>query len=70
MNWRLDVSLSTSSLNRTLDPHILFQINLSSGQIISFEMTLNTFHKLRFNVTVALKEIEDILNRSFFKQIE
>lgn len=45
-------------------------MNLSNGKTVSFEMNIHAFHKLRFSVAVALKEIDDILNRSFFKLIE
>lgn len=69
-NWRVDVSLSTSSLNRTLEPSVHFQMNLSDGRTISFEMTIHTFHLLRFNVTFVLKEMDDILNRQIFKLVE
>lgn len=67
VNWRVDVSLSTSSLNRTLEPTVLIEIHLSNGRILSFEMTLQSFHLLRFNVALVLKEMDDILNRQIFK---
>ena len=67
VSWRVDVSISNSSLSRTLEPTILLQMHLSDGQTISFEMSLNSFHLLRFNVAFVLKEIEDLLARPTLK---
>ena len=66
-NWRIDVSISTSSLIRNLNPSIIMQMELSNGKIIYFNMSLNSFHLLRFNVAFVLKEIEDILIKGVFK---
>ena len=67
MDWRLDVIISTSSINRTLEPSIIVQMHLSNGKKISFEMSLANFSLLRFNVALVLKEMDDILNRQIFK---
>lgn len=50
-----------------MDPFILIQMNLSNGKSVSFEMALDVFHKLRFSVAIALREIDEILNKSFFR---
>jgi COMM domain containing 5 len=70
LNWAINVSISTSSLSRTLEPSVLFKMHLSNDEIISFEMTLNKFHELRFNVTLVLKEMDDILNRQMFRLLD
>jgi hypothetical protein len=70
MSWRVDASISTSSLSRTLEPSIMVEMNLSNGQKYSFEMTLSSFHLLRFNVAIVLKEMDDILNRQMFKLLD
>ena len=67
VSWRVDVSISTSSLSRTLEPTIILQMHMSNDQKISFEMTIHSFHLLRFNVAFVLKEIEDLLNRPTLK---
>jgi hypothetical protein len=33
LRWRVDVTISTSSLNRVLKPTLLFQLTLSDGTI-------------------------------------
>ena len=67
LSWRIDVCISTSALSRNLLPVIVIQTNLSDGKRVSFEMSLNSFNILRFNVALVLKEIEDVLNRQTFK---
>ncbi|CAF0753750.1 unnamed protein product [Brachionus calyciflorus] len=70
IDWRIDVSLSTSSLNRTMESSVQFQLCLSDGKIILFEANLHVFHLLRFNVALVLKEMDDILNRQLFKIVD
>ena len=70
MNWRLDVSISTSSLSRTLEPFIIIELVLSDNRIVSFETPVTTFHLLRFNVALVLKEINDLLNKPIFKLVD
>lgn len=67
MSWRVDVSISTSSLSRTLEPFVIIELVLSDGRVISFESPVNMFHLLRFNVALVLKEINDLLSKQFFK---
>jgi hypothetical protein len=66
-SWRVDVSVSTSSLNRLIEPTVFISLTLSSGHIASFEMSLSAFHLLRFNITLVLKEMEDLLGKQMFK---
>ena len=68
--WRIDVSISTSSLIRNLEPSILVQMHLSNDKTVSFLISLTNFHMLRFNVANILKEMEDILNKQIFRLIE
>jgi hypothetical protein len=65
--WRIDVSISTSALCRTLEPAIIVKIKLSDGSIKVFEMSIKKFHLLRFNIATILKEIEDLEGRQMFK---
>lgn len=38
LKWRVDVAISTSVLNRVLEPTILMEMKLSNGKIHSFEV--------------------------------
>ncbi|XP_071787508.1 COMM domain-containing protein 5-like [Asterias amurensis] len=65
--WRLDVAISTSSLNRVLEPTISMQMTLSNGRIHNFEVPVSKFHEMRYNVAYVLKEMEDLEKRSILK---
>lgn len=65
--WRVDVSISTSSLARALQPSVLMQLKLSDGSFQRFEVPVSKFHELRFNVALILKEMNNLEKRSILK---
>lgn len=65
--WRVDVAISTSVLNRVLEPSILMEMTLSNRKIHTFEVPVSKFHELRYNVAYVLKEMEDLEKRSILK---
>lgn len=67
LRWRVDVAISTSALNRVLEPSVLMELKLSDGKIHTFEVSLSKFHELRYNVAYVLKEMEDIEKKSILK---
>ncbi|CAH1777370.1 unnamed protein product [Owenia fusiformis] len=67
LQWRLDVAISTSSLNRVLEPTINMEMCLSNGKIHNFEVPIAKFHELRYNVAALLKEMEDLETRNILK---
>jgi len=67
LQWRVDVAISTSSLNRVLEPTILMRMKLSDGQIHSFEVPVSKFHDLRYNTAYVLREMEDLEKRNILK---
>ncbi|PVD34337.1 hypothetical protein C0Q70_05608 [Pomacea canaliculata] len=67
LKWRVDVAISTSVLNRVLEPSILMEMTLSNGQIKVFEVPVSQFHQLRYNVAYVLKQMEDLEKRSILK---
>ena len=58
--WRVDVAISTSSLQKCLKPSVLMQLGLSDGKLKNFELPLEKFHELRFNVAKALRAVQDL----------
>eukprot|EP01125_Pyxidicula_operculata_P017573 TRINITY_DN6157_c0_g1_i2.p1 TRINITY_DN6157_c0_g1~~TRINITY_DN6157_c0_g1_i2.p1 ORF type:complete len:227 (-),score=47.13 TRINITY_DN6157_c0_g1_i2:29-709(-) len=60
MDWRVDVSISTSEMARLLKPTILMRMVDSDGNIKTFEMNLEQFNKLRYNVARVIKEFDII----------
>ncbi|GFS46606.1 COMM domain-containing protein 5 [Trichonephila inaurata madagascariensis] len=66
-SWRIDVAISTSTLNRVLEPAIVMEVQLSDGRRETFEVHPSQFHRLRFAVATLLKEIENLEMKSILK---
>jgi len=60
VNWRVDVTISTTSLSRVFKPSVTLQLTLSDGRISTFECSVKKFHELRYNVAKVLKDIADL----------
>jgi hypothetical protein len=54
MRWRIDVTISSSSLNRVMRPSILMELTLNDGSVELFDVPLEEFHKLRYFCAKAL----------------
>lgn len=67
LRWRVDVAISTSALNRVLEPTVLMELKLSNGKIHTFEVPSSKFHELRYHVAYVLKEMEDIEKKNILK---
>ncbi|KAK0149904.1 COMM domain-containing protein 5 [Merluccius polli] len=67
LRWRVDVTISTSSLARALQPSVLMQMKLSDGSVQQFEVPVSKFQELRYNVALILKEMNDLEKRSVLK---
>lgn len=65
--WKIDVAISTTSLNRVLEPSVSASLTLSNGEIRCFEMSVAKFQELRYNVASVMKEMEDLEKRSILK---
>ena len=55
MDWRVDVTISTSEMARVLKPSILMRMVDSTGTIRTFEVNPEVFHKMRYSVARVLK---------------
>lgn len=55
MDYRVDVTITTSEMDRVLKPTVLMKIVDDKGDIRTFEMNPEQFHKLRFSVARVLK---------------
>lgn len=60
VKWRVDVAISTSSLERVMRPSIMMELTLSDGSIKTFEMHIEQFHKLRYSVARVLRNMQDV----------
>ncbi|XP_003390541.1 PREDICTED: COMM domain-containing protein 5-like [Amphimedon queenslandica] len=68
LKWRVDVTISNSSLNRVLEPSVLMEMKLSNGNIKTFEVSASRFHELRYSVAFVLKEMEEMEKRNIIKR--
>ena len=67
LKWRVDVTISTSSMSRVLKPSILMQLATTDGQKKTFDLPLEKFHELRYNVAKVLKEMETLEKHPILK---
>uniref|UniRef100_A0A7S3CZ28 COMM domain-containing protein 5 n=1 Tax=Palpitomonas bilix TaxID=652834 RepID=A0A7S3CZ28_9EUKA len=70
VRWRVDVAISTSSSHRALKPSITMELSLTDGSVKTFEMSIEEFHELRYNVAKLLKEFHDMEKSQLFKITE
>eukprot|EP01006_Ploeotia_vitrea_P052671 TRINITY_DN67716_c9_g1_i4.p1 TRINITY_DN67716_c9_g1~~TRINITY_DN67716_c9_g1_i4.p1 ORF type:complete len:166 (-),score=82.97 TRINITY_DN67716_c9_g1_i4:359-856(-) len=60
VNWRIDVTISTTTLLRVFKPTIIMRLTLSDGKIRTFECPVDKFHQLRYSVAKVLKDMQDV----------
>lgn len=57
VDYRVDVTITTSEMDRVLKPTVLMRLVDDNGDIRTFEMNPEQFHKLRYSVARVLKVI-------------
>ncbi|EKX38279.1 hypothetical protein GUITHDRAFT_154763 [Guillardia theta CCMP2712] len=67
MRWRVDVTISTTSLSRVMRPTILMQWTLSDGSIETFEVSVDKLQDLRYDVAKSLQELKELENTQLFR---
>ena len=60
LKWRVDVSISTSSLERVMKPSVMMEWTLDDGRVKTFEMDVAQFEKLRYDVARLLRNMQEI----------
>ena len=63
------MTISTSSLSRILKPSVLMQLTLSDGSVKTFEMQVDQFHQLRYNVAKVLQYMRKVENRAIMSLV-
>lgn len=58
--WRVDVAISTETLQKVFKPTILCETTTSNGETKTFEMPVEQFHHLRYNVAKVLRNMEEV----------
>lgn len=69
LRWRIDVTISSSSLSRIMRPNILVQIVLKDGRARTFHLSIEEFSQLRYNVAKVLHAIQTLERHPIMKII-
>ncbi|KAL9641847.1 hypothetical protein ABK040_014115 [Willaertia magna] len=67
VRWRVDVIISNSIMTKVFKPILLLQLELDSGKIVTMEVTLEQFHKLRLACASLLNDMYNIENHPIMK---
>ncbi len=67
VRWRVDVTISNSVMSKVFKPLILLQFELSNSRIVTMEVTLEQFHKLRLSVATILNDMHNIESHPIMK---
>ena len=67
LDWRIDVTISTGSMNRVLKPSILMQFGMTEGKELLLQMNQEKFQELRYQVACVLKEMQNIESNPILK---
>ena len=67
LTWRVDVILSSSSVNRVMQPFIILRLGLSDGTFKTIELSVKAFHDLRFRVAEVLHDFHKLESNYLFQ---
>jgi hypothetical protein len=71
VRWRVDVTISSTSLSRVFRPSVLLQLTLSDGRVQQCECSVDKFHELRYAVAKSLKQAQDLqIHPTLTREIE
>ncbi|CAF0767307.1 unnamed protein product [Adineta ricciae] len=69
-DWNLDVTLTTASLSRCVEPLLFFKFQTTGNRTLTFEVPIKKFNELRYNTALLLKEMEEIDGKQTLKLLE
>ena len=67
MSWRVDAILSSSSVSRVMQPFIILQLELTDGTYHTLELSIQSFHDLRFRIAEALHSLHKLESNYLFR---
>ncbi|XP_076627770.1 COMM domain-containing protein 5 [Colletes latitarsis] len=67
--WRVDITISSSIINRVLEPHIIMEWTFDNGKHQIFELSLSKFHLLRHAVATILVKMQKVEQQCASKNI-
>jgi len=65
-----DIVFNYSLLNRVLEPNIVMEWILNTGECVTFELSLAKFHQLRHTIATILMELQTLERHNIFKTIQ
>lgn len=68
--WRIDIIISSSVLNRVLEPCIIMEWIFDTGERQTFELSLAKFHQIRHAIATILVEMQSIEQQCISKNIQ
>ncbi|KAK4315885.1 hypothetical protein Pmani_012909 [Petrolisthes manimaculis] len=68
INWRVEVTISTSWLSRVLEPVVTLRLDKDDKKSCTFEIPLAKFHQLRYTVASLLHQMEALENSPLAKK--
>jgi hypothetical protein len=60
LRWRVDVTISSTSLSRVFKPTVILQMTMSDESVRQCECSVEKFHELRYAVAKSLKHVQDL----------
>ena len=60
LDWRVDVTITTTQLNKVFKPSILMQLTTTDDQMQTFECSVEKFHQLRYSVARMIAAMQTI----------
>ena len=60
LTWRVDVILSSSSVNRVMQPAVILTLGFSDGTFRTVELSVKAFHDFRYRVAEALHSMHKL----------
>eukprot|EP00823_Brevimastigomonas_motovehiculus_P004195 TRINITY_DN2703_c0_g1_i1.p1 TRINITY_DN2703_c0_g1~~TRINITY_DN2703_c0_g1_i1.p1 ORF type:complete len:108 (+),score=14.56 TRINITY_DN2703_c0_g1_i1:72-395(+) len=70
IQWRIDVTISTTALSRVFKPCVIMQLTLTDGTMRTFECSVDKFQDLRYNITKILKNMGDLEQHPAFQRLD
>jgi hypothetical protein len=69
LRWRVDVTISTTTMSRVFRPSVTMQMRLTDGKIHTFEVPIAEFQSLRYGVARALKDMNDLESNPVLQRV-
>jgi hypothetical protein len=66
LTWRVDVVISSSAVNRVMQPFVILKLGLSDGTFHTIELNNKAFHDLRYRTAEVLHSLHKLESNYLF----